>query len=263
MNRFAPALRRLAGELDLPAGVRAAILLELAADLEAVYEHHLGRGAGEAEAARRAEEMVLGSPDLARRLGRVHRNAWQTWPHRVAAPGGVDVLLLLAAVLPMVAVSAAVGVRGAAVSAGPFIWPLLAAGAVLALVTSVEAGRLLGGLPARPRTLTALPVIAFTAFALGLLAFALDARAMATAFAAGVTDPAAMVAQVERFGRGGAVFLVGLHLAGAGVLSWFILVQRAAVRAVREVDAMLAPDGSPTVAARSTNVLPLRRRRQT
>jgi hypothetical protein len=263
MNRFAPALRRLAEELDLPADVRAAIILEMAADLETVYEHHLSQGLAVAEAERRAEEMVLGSSELARRLGRVHRHAWQNWTHRVAAPGRVDVLLLLAAVLPIAAVSGAVGLRAAATAAGPLIWPLLAVGVALVVVTSVEAGRLLGGRHARARSLTLLPALAAGAFVVGLLAFVLEARAMAMAFAAGATDAGSVVVHVERFGRGGALFLVGLHLGVAGALSWFILVQRAAVRVVREVDALLATDGSSPAAARAQDVLPLRRRRQT
>lgn len=61
MERFAPALRRVARELDLPRAVRSPLLLEMASDLDPVFEHHRSRGVGEAEAARRAEETVLGS----------------------------------------------------------------------------------------------------------------------------------------------------------------------------------------------------------
>jgi hypothetical protein len=262
MNRFAPALRRLARQLDLPAAVRAAIVLEMAADLETVYEHHLRQGVGEAEAERRAEEMVLGSSEVAGRLERVHRDSWHGWPHRLAAPGRVDLLLLVAAVLPVAAISGAVGLRTAAVSAGPIVWPLVAVGVVLVVVTAVETGRMLGGRYARAQALPLLPALAAVAFALGLLAFVVEARAMAHAFAAGATDAVAMAVHIERLGKGGALFLVGLHLGVAGALSWFILVQRAAGRAVREVDALLATGAPPSAAARSPDVLPLRRRSQ-
>lgn len=72
MHRFAPALRRVARELDLPRGARATVLRELAGDLDAVYAHHRERGLGEAEAQRRAEETVLGTTQVIRRLARLH-----------------------------------------------------------------------------------------------------------------------------------------------------------------------------------------------
>lgn len=50
MDRFAAALRRVAGELDLPRAARDPLLLEMAADLEAVFEHHMARGLGTEEA---------------------------------------------------------------------------------------------------------------------------------------------------------------------------------------------------------------------
>jgi hypothetical protein len=260
MSRFAPALRRVAGELDLPAGVRGAIVLEMAADLEAVYEHHRRHGLEEAEAAARAEEMVLGSTEVARRLGRLHRDSWRSWPHRPVLPRRLDLLLLLAAVLPITALSGVVALGAAAASAGPFLWPLLAIGVAMVAVTAVEAGRLLGARPALGSGLHPLPVLAVVAAVLGLLAFVLETRAMAVALAAGAGGGTELLASVDGVGKGGALFLVGLLLGIGGAVAWFILIHRTAASAAREVDALLASGGPPPAGVPLPDILPLRRR---
>lgn len=260
MSRFAPALRKLARELDLPAGVRGAILMEMAADLEAVFEHHRGQGLDEAEAQRRAEEMLLGAPGLGSRLGRVHRHAARLWPHGRIVPAPVDLLLLLVAVTPIAAGSVAVGLRAATSSTSLLVWPLLAVGLTMVVVASVEAGRLLGGAPPRAHSLSLLPALAAVAVGLGLLGFATEVRAMAMAFSASAADAASVVRQVERFGEAGGLLLVGLLLGVAGSVAWFILLQRAASRVEREVDALLATDAS-AAAPDPSGVLPLRRRK--
>lgn len=79
MEKFAPALGRVARELDLPRGVRGPLLLEMAADLEAVFERRRACGLGEVEAARKAEEAVLGSSEVLGRLAQLHKRSWRGW----------------------------------------------------------------------------------------------------------------------------------------------------------------------------------------
>ena len=51
MSRFAGVLKRVSDGLDLPQPTRSRILLEMAGDLQDLYEHHLGQGMDEERAA--------------------------------------------------------------------------------------------------------------------------------------------------------------------------------------------------------------------
>jgi hypothetical protein len=52
MNRFAPVLRQLDGQLSMSQQARARVLLEVAADLDDAFELGLQQGLSEAEAER-------------------------------------------------------------------------------------------------------------------------------------------------------------------------------------------------------------------
>ncbi len=255
MERFAPALRRLAGELDLPRSERAAVLAELAADLEAVYAHHRRQGAAEEDAARKAEDLVLGTPDVIRRLSQIHHAPWRGWSESVGArlSGGVDLVLLLGGVVPMgVAAGAAVVVTLARFS-GPAAWLLAGLGVLIAGLIVRESVRLALGAPARSASLSLLLGLSVLAPAAGLLALVvgayqaalvLSARAAARAAA----DPAAFLAVVDPLAVAGSTFLLGLLLGITGSLSWFILLSHSSARVIREVEAMLSgPAGDGAV----------------
>lgn len=269
MERFAPALRRVARELDLPRRTRTALLLEMAADLEAVYEHHRSRGLGEADAARRAEETVLGSSEVIRRLGRLHASPWRSWSEEVGArlTGGLDLVLLATGVLPVVALAGGVAVWAMAADPAPAVWAILGIGVVMTALVATETVRLLGGRAPRPRSLPTILVLAALAPAVGLLALtvglhraARDFPASAVAVSAGGQAELAAVAA-----RDGAALLVGLLLGIGGLVAWFALLHREAQRAGREVDALLGGDGQAAAASpphdRTLLTLPLVRRR--
>jgi hypothetical protein len=265
MSRFAPALRRIAGDLDLPPSVRSAILLEMAADLEALYEHHRCQGMGEAEAQRRAEESVLGSSEVLERLVQLHEASWRGWSEAVASrlTGASGLLLLALGVIPMFLLAAAVAVA-AGVLGHPgtaLVWPTTVAGLAVAGVVALEARRLLGGGRGAGRGLPLLLLLSAVAPALGMLGFLLELHALATLPEAGSADAQAWVAWAEQAGRGGALLLVGLLVGMAGALSWFLLLNRRLVNGAREVDALL---GSRAVPPNETdgNVIPLVRRRR-
>jgi hypothetical protein len=172
MSRFAPALRRVARELDLPRPARAAILIELAADLESVYAHHRERGAGEAEAARVAEERVLGSAEMVARLSRLHRSSWQEWSEEVGGrlTGGLDLALLMGGVVPVLLFGAAVATHGlwtgaasAASGGGLPRWGVLGVSVLLAIVLGSEVARGLRGHAVRRARLPLLLVLSILA----------------------------------------------------------------------------------------------------
>lgn len=264
MNRFAPALRKAARELDLPRPLRDAILLEMASDLEAAYEDQRGRGHGEAEAARRAEEIVLGSPDVVRRLARLHAESWRDWADGLGErlSGGVGLVLLGVAVIPMFLISGSVGVSELLdAPASPLIWTLLLVGAAVIALLGLETARQLRGRRPSGRRLTLLLLLSTVAPAVGLLAFALGLRSVAIALSSGSAEIPAAVELSQRLGRDGALLSVGLLLGISGALGWFVMRSRAAVLAARETDALLREGSAPDLGSRS-HVTPLARRRE-
>lgn len=278
MERFAPALRRVARELDLPRRTRSTLLLEMAADLEAVFEHHRSRGLSEAEAARRAEETVLASSEVIRRLGLLHESSWRGWAEDVGArlAGGLDLLLLVTGVLPVVALAGGVSVWALAADPAPAVWAILLIGVLMTAVVATETVGLLRGRPFRRHGLPTLLVLTALAPALGLLALVLgvhraardlpSASASAAAAAPAVASAPGVQAELAAvMVRDGAALLVGLLLGIGGLLAWFALLHREAQRADREVDALLGGDGHAAAASpphdRTTVTFPLVRRR--
>src|SRR5690606_35990989 len=78
-RRFLPALRRISDELTLPEPAKSRVVLEMAADLVSLYEHHRARGRGEEEAAQLAEETILASPEALRHLVLLHTTGHARW----------------------------------------------------------------------------------------------------------------------------------------------------------------------------------------
>lgn len=274
MSRFAPALRRLARELEMPSGARSAFLLEVASDLEAVFEHHRARGASEGEAMRRAEEAVLGSSEVLRRMSRLHRGAWQGWADAVAerVAGGFERILLVGGVLPAALLGVGVAVWTLRAGESGVVWGLLAVGAGMARVGISGFVRLRRGVHVGAAGGPALVVLSAMAAALGFLALTLGLQAVGAAIAsqgAGVesmsladgqefvgpgssadfADRAAIAplgreaVLADRLARDAAVFVAGLLVGLAGLLSWFALVGGEARRVTREVEAVLG-DGA-------------------
>lgn len=264
MQRFGPALRRVAAELDLPRRARTALLLELAADLEDVYEHYRAAGLSEAEAARRAERMVLASPEVIRRLGRLHVNPWHGWAEEVSATlrGRLDVLLLALGVLPVLAVAIGVSVWVLAEHPSPLTTSMLLVGAVLASVSAKGAAPLLRGRSPERAALPEILVVAAIALALGLFAPVAGVWRAAAALRDGAPEQVLFFTVVA---RDGAILLAGLLLGVVGLLVWFVLLGVHARRADREVAALLSEDAGNVAAAAmvgsSDSVLPLVRRR--
>jgi hypothetical protein len=266
MMRFRTELRRAAGELDLPRPARDEILMELAADLEAAFEDQRRRGLGEAEAARRAEEMVLGSGEAVRSLERLHSGRGEGWAHGAGArlTEGTGIVLLAFAVLPVLSFAAGTAAPILFRSVGRpsswlLAWLVFAIAAGIAILVAREGARI-----AHRRTPTrtgpALVVmLSVLAPALGLLALALGLHSAGTALASGAADPAAPTLFLEQIAGDGALFAIGLLVGIVGALSWFVIQNRAWVLATREVDTLLNGFASPPD-PRRIGVIPLTRR---
>jgi len=253
MHRFAPALRRVARELDLPGSVRARILQEMAADLDAVYAHHRARGVEAAEAQQRAEESVLGNADVVRRLARLHRHSWRVWSESMAnrLSGGVDLLMLLLGVGPVLAAAAVLSVRTAAGSGGTLAWVTSAVGMLLVVALCVSIMRAARHRDVSSALLESLVVACTASFAVGILAVAFGLQATAAALASGPLTPPDAAALSARVMRYGTLAAIGLLLTIAALFAWFLLLGRQAARLAREVDALLGgadlPEPRPTV----------------
>lgn len=256
MERFAPALRRIAAELDLPRGARTELLLEMAADLDATYEHHRARGLSEDESARRAEATVLGSSEVIRRLGRLHVSPWRGWASEMGLrlSSGLDRVLLVVGVLPTVATAVGVSVWVLAERPSPLAWSILLVGVLMVVVAARESVRHLRDGARRGAYLQTLLVLAVMAPALGLLAPVLGLRRV-TGLTGGAPDQVTLLTTVI---QDGATLLAGLLVGVGGLLVWFVLLELEARRAAREVDALLGEG----VRSPEQAVIPLVRRRQ-
>lgn len=83
MSRFNSFLHATGERLALPKATRSLILVEIASDLEELFNHYLQQGMSEEEAAARAEEKVDMSDEALAELVRIHSDA-RGWTDRFA-----------------------------------------------------------------------------------------------------------------------------------------------------------------------------------
>ncbi len=78
MSRFNQFLHHTGERLTLPKATRSLILVEIASDLEDLFQHYLRQGSSEEEAAAKAEEKVDMSDEALAELVRIHseRRGW-------------------------------------------------------------------------------------------------------------------------------------------------------------------------------------------
>jgi hypothetical protein len=227
--------------------VKARILLEMAADLEALYEHYRARGYADDEAARLTEERILASPEALQHLIMVHTTGYQRWLSRAAGQlrWGFELLLVVLGVLPMVAISTvmvAAQVRG--MISVPFLWPLLILGAVLTVLALWKAFQLF---VARVRStvvlhrgLPTLLLLAVIGPAFGGVAFLIHLYGISMTVAASSADPDVVFAAAEPLAQSATFLGMGLLLGLAAALVWFVLVNRIAAIEQVESAALLA-----------------------
>lgn len=77
MKQFAPLLERINQKLDLPQPAKSRILLEIAADLEDLYEYYRSQGLDENEARQRSEEKFDMTDDAVKELISIHQSLFK------------------------------------------------------------------------------------------------------------------------------------------------------------------------------------------
>lgn len=127
MSRFAAVLRRASDRLELPESIKSRILLEMAGDLEDLYQHHLDQGLDPAEAARRAEEAFATSDEALRHLANIHRSGPGRLTDRLTSPVETwwEKVLLVVLVAAFVAITATTATHERFfLVVSPFVWPI-------------------------------------------------------------------------------------------------------------------------------------------
>ncbi|MCW8985379.1 MAG: hypothetical protein OQK55_08550 [Thermoanaerobaculales bacterium] len=135
MSRFNVFLHQTGERLALPRATRSLILVEIASDLEDLFQHYLQHGLSEKEAAAKAEEKVDMSDEALTELVRIHSDA-RGWSDRVARrvqPFWERIALALIVLFFIASTTLDHGMRPFAHLTG-FIWPII--GILLALVVS-------------------------------------------------------------------------------------------------------------------------------
>jgi hypothetical protein len=126
MRRFAKVLRRASDELDLPRATKSRILLEMAGDLEDLYQHHLARGLDSAEAEQRATDAFAASDEALKHLASIHESSGP-WTDRVARQAGTawgKALLVVWVVVVLLIAGRMATEPNFFLVVSPFVWPL-------------------------------------------------------------------------------------------------------------------------------------------
>jgi len=133
MSRFTVFLNQTGERMALPKATRSLILVEIASDLEELFNHYIQQGLSEDEAAARAEEKVDMSDEALAELVRIHSDA-RGWTDRVvrrAQPFWERTALALIVLFFIASTTIDHGLRPFA-HRTVFIWPVV--GILLALV---------------------------------------------------------------------------------------------------------------------------------
>lgn len=228
MRTFLPDLRDIEGRLPLPIPRRVRILRELESDLEALQQQLVERGVPPEDARLRARATLMPGGAALDELARLHTPRYEGWTRDL--PSGrlrvVERTALALASASAVALGAIPLFRSGLLSdPSVYLWPVLAAGAVLFWEVAARGfdlwirGR--HDLPARD--LSWIPVLAGCVLAVGLTGALLDLHRLAGLASAPGADGFALVG---RWVPKVCVLLsVAILLALAGALAWLCMSQ--------------------------------------
>jgi len=161
VSRFATTLSQTSRRLNLPQHIKTRVVLELAADLEDLFEHYSAQGLSEEDATARALEATALSDEAIARLVEVHTSPTGRLVERLAERTRTPwerLMLLLIALFVVIGIGREMLTASFFPGASPFLWPVAAvstAGVVLVLwkfyglffVTDHDPRRLRSGLP--------------------------------------------------------------------------------------------------------------------
>ena len=85
MKQFTPLLKSINERLDLPQPIKSRIILEIAADLDDLYQLYLSRGIEENEAAQKAEEKIDLTDEALNELVQIHQSLFRKLLDKITA----------------------------------------------------------------------------------------------------------------------------------------------------------------------------------
>jgi hypothetical protein len=142
MSRFNVFLHRTGERLALPKATRSLILVEIASDLEDLFQHYLHEGLSEEEAAAKAEEKVDMSDEALTELVRIHSEA-HGWSDRIVRrmqPLWERVAMNLIVLFFVASLALGAGIK-LFEHYNAFLWPILVIFVVLTVVFIVQMAR--------------------------------------------------------------------------------------------------------------------------
>lgn len=245
MTNFADVLLPLSARLPLPQPARSRVLLEIAADIEAMYRHYSNAGLSEAEAHAKAVEAFDLSDQALADLIQVHTSAFRKSLDRLSAQAQSrwerTLLLLVAVAVAFAALRLYTG--GPVIAdAGWLVWPPLLCAAAGLLLGAVKAYQIFVKQDQAPlrirRGVDALAVLSIAQCVLGFLGTYVALYLAVWHITGDVRN--AFVYLFEWLRSGAALLSVGLSGALLTAMIWFVLAKRAAVVADAEAMQLLA-----------------------
>jgi len=245
MTDFADVLLPLSARLPLPQPARSRVLLEIAADLEAMYRHYREAGLSEAEARSKAVDAFDLSDQALADLVQVHTSAFRKLLDRlsVQAQSRWERTLLVLVAVAVAAAALRLYTGGPVIAdAGWLVWPPLfcaAAGLLLGLAQSYQMSVRQESQPVRLRRgVDAVAVLAIAQCLLGFFGTYIGLYIAAWRIVGDVRN--AFVYLFHWLLSGAALLSVSLSGALLTAMIWFALAKRAAVIADAEAMQLLA-----------------------
>jgi hypothetical protein len=249
VSRFAATLSETSRRVNLPQHIRSRLILELAADLEDLFEHYTAQGLSEEEATARALEAAELSDEAVARLVEVHTSPAGQLVERLQERTRTlweRLILLVIAIFVAVGLGGMMLAEGFFSDASPFLWPVAA---ISATGVVLVCWKVLGLFFVKDRDLrrrrTGLPSmlgLASLSFLLALFGVLVEMHQAALS----VENDARSLAEQSIFCLARIAPLIVFSLTSAVVLavSWFTLSSRVA-RMEHSQAAMLLDEGSP------------------
>ncbi len=142
MNQFAPLIREISEQLRVPQPARSRILLEIAADLEGIYEHYQEQGMPAEQAAARAKETCVLSGDALESLVRIHQTPFRRLLDRLSEQARTTwerTMLVLVALFIVAVTVRMILAEQLLATASRFLWPVAGMAVIAAVTVLVKA----------------------------------------------------------------------------------------------------------------------------
>lgn len=244
MSRFADLLRSIDIRLDLPKPTRARILLEIAADLEDLYEFYLERGLSEEKARALTEEKFDFSEKSLAELIAVHQSGLRSFMDRLSLQ--TQSRWEQAVVAALLLFTAAAG--GSTFfhedffqQAGTFIWPVIGIGVAAGIVALTKFYHLFLRKERDPRDrrkgLPLLLLLSSASLLVGLYGFSVELYLALRKLA--FKPEEVWLHVIVWLQKGSPVFLFGLTVTLVTAIFWFVLVHKVLSIERMEVDLLL------------------------